>query len=86
MDEGWYRPGMLLVFIAGFWEGAAALFFRLFMGKEPSPMIAVNYLPAPWCYVGAVAVVLVAFAVVAVLDTGHKKALAREEKEPQGAA
>ncbi|MFI1796309.1 hypothetical protein ACH427_02960 [Streptomyces sp. NPDC020379] len=86
MNEAWYRLGMLLVFIAGFWEGAAALFFRLFTAKEPSLMIAVNYLSAPWCYVGAVAVVLVTFAVVAVLDAGHKKALAREERQPRGAA
>lgn len=75
MDEAWYRLGMLLVLIAGFWEGLAALFFRLFTGKEPSPMIAVNYLPSPWCYVGAVAVMAVTFAVIAALDSAHQKVL-----------
>ncbi|WKK25092.1 hypothetical protein QZH56_05585 [Streptomyces olivoreticuli] len=86
MDEAWYRLGMLLTFIAGFWEGAAALFFRLFTGKEPSVMIAVDYLPSPWCYIGAVAVMAVTFGVVAVLDAGHKKALARRGAKSQGVA
>lgn len=79
MDEGWYRLGMLLTLVVGFWEGVMAVVFRLFTDKDPSVMTAVNYLAAPWCYVAAAGVAAVAFAVIAVLDAGHKKALARKE-------
>ncbi|MFI9202290.1 hypothetical protein [Streptomyces sp. NPDC053048] len=75
MDEGWYRLGMLLVLVAGFWEGVMAIVFRVFTDKEPSVMTAVNYLPAPWCHIAAVAVMIVAFAVIAVLDARHKRVL-----------
>ncbi|MFD9890405.1 hypothetical protein ACFWY9_13760 [Amycolatopsis sp. NPDC059027] len=78
MDEGWYRLGMAVVGIAGFWEGVMAIIFRLFTDKEPSVMSAANYLPAPWCYVVAGGIVVVAFAIVAALDSAHKKVLARK--------
>ncbi|MFE0019471.1 hypothetical protein [Amycolatopsis sp. NPDC059021] len=78
MDEGWYRLGMVVVGLAGFWEGVMAIVFRLFTDKEPSVMSAANYLPAPWCYVVAGVIAAVAFAIVAALDSGHKKALARK--------
>ncbi|MFF7019497.1 hypothetical protein ACFY97_00545 [Streptomyces klenkii] len=41
-------------------------------------MRAANYLSSPWCYVAVVAG-LFAYAVLAVLDAGRKKALAREK-------
>ncbi|MCA6096567.1 hypothetical protein LE181_30955 [Streptomyces sp. SCA3-4] len=79
MNEGWYRLGMLLVLVAGFWEGVMAVVLRLFTDKGPGVMTAANYLPGPWCYVAAAAVVAAAFAVIALLDAGHRKVLAREK-------
>ncbi|GLW07573.1 hypothetical protein Misp01_27030 [Microtetraspora sp. NBRC 13810] len=77
MDEGRYRLAMLLVLAAGVWEGPLAIVFRLFTDKAPTVLTAANYLPAPWCYVAACAAVLAALAALALLNTGHKKALAR---------
>lgn len=75
MNEGWYRLAMLLTLVAGVWEGPMAIIFRAFTDKGPNVLLAANYLPAPWCYVVAVAAALVAFAVIAVLDILHKKAM-----------
>ncbi len=66
---------MLLTLIAGIWEGPMAIIFRVFTDKGPNALLAANYLPAPWCYVVAVAAAVVAFAVIAVLDTRHKKVM-----------
>ncbi|MBB4693643.1 hypothetical protein [Paractinoplanes abujensis] len=68
MDDGWYRLAMLLTLVAGVWEGPIAILFRLFTDKGPNALVAANYLPAPWCYVVAVAAAGVAFAVLAVLE------------------
>ncbi|MFI6512171.1 hypothetical protein ACIBCT_31600 [Streptosporangium sp. NPDC050855] len=73
MDEAWYRLGMLLVLIAGVWEGPMAIVFRLFTDKRPNVLTAANYLPTPWCYVAAVGAMIVAFAVIAFLDIRHKR-------------
>jgi hypothetical protein len=54
-----------------------AIIFKVFTTKEPSVLVAANYLPAPWCYVVAVAAAAAALAVIAALDTRHKKVLAR---------
>ncbi len=78
MNEAWYRLGMLVVLVAGFWEGVMAVVFRVFTEKEPGVMTAANYLPAPWCYVTAAGAALLAVVVIAVLDARHKKVLARE--------
>jgi hypothetical protein len=40
-------------------------------------LVAANYPPTPWCYVAAM---VMAFAVIATLDTRHKKVLAREAR------
>ncbi|MBG0831601.1 hypothetical protein HS041_28115 [Planomonospora sp. ID67723] len=79
MDEGWYRLAMLVTLIAGVWEGPMAIIFRVFTDKGPNPLVAANYLPAPWCYVVAVAAAAIALAVIAVLDTRHKKAMSAAE-------
>ncbi len=73
MNEAWYRLLMLLTLIAGVWEGPMAIIFRAFTDKGPNMLVAANYLPTPWCYVGAVAAAAVALAVIAVLDVRHKK-------------
>ncbi len=75
MDEGMYRLAMLLVAVAGIWEGLIAVIFRLFTDKGPSVMTAANYLDAPWCYVVAGLVVVVALGLLSVLDKAHKRVL-----------
>ncbi|MEU4830724.1 hypothetical protein [Streptosporangium sp. NPDC023615] len=75
MNEAWYRLAMLLTLIAGVWEGPMAIIFRVFTDKDPNVLVAANYLPAPWCYVAAVAAAAVAFAVIAFLDVRHKRAI-----------
>ncbi|WP_433832774.1 hypothetical protein ACQP2E_17005 [Actinoplanes sp. CA-015351] len=72
MNEAWYRLAMLLVLVAGVWEGPVAIVFSL-LGRDPSWLTAANYLDAPWRYVAAVAAAGVAFAIIAVLDIRHKK-------------
>ena len=37
--------------------------------------MAANYLPAPWCYVAAVAAAVVAFVVIAVPETERRNAM-----------
>ncbi|TJZ45158.1 hypothetical protein FCH28_27705 [Streptomyces piniterrae] len=78
VDEGWYRLLSVLTAFAGIWEGPLAITYRLVSGDDGTPLRAANYLPGPWCYLVAVAAALVAFAVLAVLDNGRKKALARQ--------
>ncbi|HEX6340938.1 hypothetical protein [Umezawaea sp.] len=75
MDDGWYRLALLLTLIVGVWEGPIAIIFRAFTDKGPNALVAANYLPAPWCYVAAVAAGAVAFAVIAVLETLRKHAV-----------
>ncbi|MFC4531813.1 hypothetical protein [Sphaerisporangium dianthi] len=75
MNEAWYRLAMLVTLIAGVWEGPMAIIFRVFTDKGPNALVAANYLPAPWCYIVAVAAAAAAFAVIAVLDTRHKRAM-----------
>ncbi|MEU8382710.1 hypothetical protein [Streptosporangium sp. NPDC048865] len=79
MNEAWYRLGMLLVLAAGVWEGPLAIVFRVFTDKAPDVLTAANYLPAPWCYLAATGAALAALAVIALLDTAHKRALARQD-------
>lgn len=50
--------------------------YRAFTDKDPNVLVAANYLPAPWCYVAAVAAGAVAFAVIALLETLRKRAMA----------
>lgn len=76
VDDGWYRLAMLLTLIAGVGEGPIAIVFRAFTDKGPNALVAANYLPAPWCYVVAVAAGVVAFAAIAVLETSRKRAVA----------
>lgn len=80
MDDGWYRLGMLLTLVAGIWEGPIAIIFRLVTDKGPSPFVAANYLPAPWCYVAAVAAAAIAFAVIAALEGRRKRAVSASTK------
>ena len=75
MHEAWYRLAMVVTLIAGCWEGPMAIIFRVFTDKNPNVLVAANYLPAPWCYVAAVAAAAVALAVIAVLDVRHKRVL-----------
>ncbi|OKI09525.1 hypothetical protein A6A06_02245 [Streptomyces sp. CB02923] len=77
MNEGWYRLLSILVFTAGFWEGPAAVLYRVFGDDHGTPMRAVNYLDSPWNYVASGVIALLAFALLAVLDKGREKALAR---------
>jgi hypothetical protein len=79
VDEAWYRLGMVVVLFLGVWEGVIAIIFRVFTDKGPNPLVAVNYLPGPWCYVVAVAAVVTAFVVIAVLETRRKEVLARKD-------
>lgn len=74
MDDAGYRLAMLLTLIAGFWEGPMAVILRAFTDKGPNVLVAANYLPAPWCYVAAVAAAALAFAVIAVLERRRQKA------------
>ncbi|WP_030672338.1 hypothetical protein [Streptomyces rimosus] len=78
MNEAWYRLLSILVFTAGFWEGPAAILYRVISDDHGTPMRPVNYLDAPWNYVASGAVIVAAFALLAVLDKGREKALARD--------
>ncbi|MET8143620.1 hypothetical protein ABZU32_25240 [Sphaerisporangium sp. NPDC005288] len=71
---------MLLVLAAGVWEGPIAIVFRLFTDRAPNLLTAANYLPTPWCYLTAVGATLTALALVALLDTKHKKVISRESR------
>lgn len=75
MDDGWYRLAMICTLVAGVWEGPIAIIFRVFTDKGPNVMVAANYLSAPWCYVVAVAAAVVAFAVIALLETRRKQVM-----------
>jgi hypothetical protein len=75
VNDAWYRLAMLLTLAVGVWEGPIAIIFRVFTDREPSPLVAANYLPAPWCYVVAVAAAALAFAVIALLQTRRRKAV-----------
>lgn len=77
MNEAWYRLAMILVATIGIWQGVMAIIFKLFTNKGPSVMTAVNYLPIPWCYLAAIGVIVATLVVLGVLDTLHKRALAR---------
>ncbi|MFD7662204.1 hypothetical protein [Streptomyces sp. NPDC059788] len=78
MNEAWYRLLSILVFTAGFWEGPAAILYRVVGDDHGTAMRPVNYLDSPWNYIVSVAVMVVAFALLAVLDKGRERALARE--------
>ena len=73
MDDAGYRLAMLLTLVAGTWEGPVAIVFRAFTDKGPNVLVAANYLPAPWCYIVAVAAAAAAFAVIAVLEIRRKR-------------
>ncbi|MFF7725321.1 hypothetical protein [Streptomyces sp. NPDC008001] len=79
MHESWYRLLSIVVFVVGLWEGPLAVVYRLVSDDGGTVLRAANYLPSPWCYVVAAGASVVAYAVLAVLDTGRKKALAREK-------
>ncbi|RAK29808.1 hypothetical protein B0I29_117134 [Actinoplanes lutulentus] len=72
MNEAWYRLAMLLVLVAGVWEGPVAIVFSL-LDRDPNWLTAANYLDAPWRYIAAVVVAGVAFGIIAVLDIRHKR-------------
>ncbi|MFH8348140.1 hypothetical protein [Streptomyces sp. NPDC018045] len=78
MNEGWYRLLSVLTFVAGFWEGPAAILYRVIGDDDGTVMRAANYLDEPWNYVASGAVIVVSAALLAVLDKGRTKALARE--------
>ncbi|MEV5593146.1 hypothetical protein [Streptomyces sp. NPDC052496] len=78
MHESWYRLLSILVFTAGFWEGPAAVLHRILGDDHGTAMRPVNYLDAPWNYVVSGAVVVATVVLLAVLDKGREKALARE--------
>ncbi|MFJ9416162.1 hypothetical protein ACIRPT_18550 [Streptomyces sp. NPDC101227] len=80
MNEGWYRLLSVLTAFLGFWQGPMAIFYRLTRDDTGDPMRAANYLDNPWCYIIAAAVIAVCLTLLAVLDKGRKKALAREGK------
>lgn len=77
MDEGWYRLLSVVTLVLGFWQGPMALGHRLFADDRGTVMRAANYLPAPWCYLVAGTATVLCVALLAVLDSGRKKALAR---------
>jgi hypothetical protein len=52
-----------------------AIIFRAFTDKGPNVLVAANYLPTPWCYVAAGAAMVMAFAVIATLDTRTRRCL-----------
>ncbi|MFK8849054.1 hypothetical protein [Streptomyces sp. Ac-502] len=78
MNEAWYRLLSILMFTAGFWEGPAAILYRIVGDDRGHPMRPVNYLEAPWNFVASGAAIVVAVVLLAVLDKGREKALARE--------
>lgn len=78
MNEAWYRLAMILVATAGIWEGVIAVIFKIFTDKAPGAATAVNYLPEPWCYLAAAGVVTVALVALGLLDTAHKRVLAKD--------
>ncbi|WP_206785271.1 hypothetical protein [Amycolatopsis sp. MtRt-6] len=78
MDEVWYRVGMVVAFFLGVWEGPIAIIFRAFTHKGPSPLVAANYLPSPWCYAVAGVAAIAAFGAIALLETRRKQAEARQ--------
>ncbi|MGK5547502.1 hypothetical protein ACSNOH_22615 [Streptomyces sp. URMC 127] len=78
MHEAWYRLISIVVCVVGVWQGPLAIVYRLVSDDGGTVMRAANYLPSPWCYVVAVVAGLVAYGVLAVLDAGRKKALARQ--------
>ena len=52
---------------------------KAYDGSTSTTLTAANYLPSPWSYLVAVGAMIAAVAVIAALDTGHKKALMRQE-------
>ncbi|MFH8406623.1 hypothetical protein ACH4FX_17795 [Streptomyces sp. NPDC018019] len=78
MNEGWYRLLSLLTLVAGFWEGPAAILYRIIGDDDGTVLRAANYLDGPWNYVVSGAAIVVTVALLAVLDKGRQKALARE--------
>ncbi|MET7279698.1 hypothetical protein ABZS29_15785 [Kribbella sp. NPDC005582] len=74
MDEAMYRLVMLVVAVFGIWEGLIALIFRLWTDKRPNLLTAANYLDAPWCYVVAAGIIVVALLLLAVLEKGRARA------------
>ncbi|MEH6378618.1 hypothetical protein V7793_30415 [Streptomyces sp. KLMMK] len=78
MNEGWYRLLSIVVLIVGVWEGPMSIVYRLVSDDGGTVLRAANYLPSPWCYAVATAAALFAYGVLAVLDTGRKKAPARQ--------
>ena len=79
MDEAWYRVGMVVALFLGVWEGPIAIIFRVFTDKGPNPLVAANYLAGPWCYVVAGAAAVIAFGVIAFLETRRTRALAHQD-------
>ncbi|MEU9110930.1 hypothetical protein AB0D04_03760 [Streptomyces sp. NPDC048483] len=77
MNEGYYRLLSVLTLALGFWQGPMAIFYRLTRDDTGTPMRAANYLASPWCYLVAGAATAACCALLAVLDSGRKKALAR---------
>ncbi|MDT3400254.1 hypothetical protein RKE29_27175 [Streptomyces sp. B1866] len=78
MDEGWYRLLSVLVAVPGLWEGPLSVAYRLAGDGGGTWLRAPNYLAAPWCYLAAVGATVVALALLAVLDEGRRRALARD--------
>ncbi|MCQ8768526.1 hypothetical protein [Streptomyces telluris] len=78
MHEAWYRVLSIAALVVGVWEGPLSIVYRLVSDDEGTVLRAANYLPSPWCYVVATAAALLTFGVLAVLDAGREKALARQ--------
>ncbi len=79
MHEAWYRVMSIVVLVVGVWEGPLAILYRLVSDDEGTVLRAANYLPSPWCYPAAVTAAVLLYGVLAVLDAGREKALARQK-------
>lgn len=68
MDDGWYRLIEALVAIIGIREGLVTIILKLIGRDDPGWMNLPLYLPGAWCYAGSAAIVVIAFATLAMLD------------------
>jgi hypothetical protein len=67
--------------VVGIREGLVAIILKLIGRDSPNGGSLALYLPSPWCYVVASGVVVVAFAVLVVVD---KARLAASARTPSG--
>ncbi|HEV3355371.1 MAG TPA: hypothetical protein VG247_01190 [Pseudonocardiaceae bacterium] len=81
MDDAGYRLAETLVAIIGIREGLVPIIMKLIGRDEPSWLSLPLYLPNPWCYLVAAAVVAVAFLLLVALDRARTTATARAAGE-----